>query len=131
LNETFQGVVFALDRDEDGLGGYQGVLRDGAEGGWAIDDGDVKPIASQGNEIFLNDAYGWNSLDGKRFEVSARRNGIDALPGGFGDGGIGRCRQEGGAVWYEFEAKTAGGVALGVDVDEEDGAAGQPEGVGE
>ena len=37
LRDAFQGEEFALDRDEDGIGGDQGVEGQEVEGGRAID----------------------------------------------------------------------------------------------
>ena len=126
--DPLQGKVFALDRDEDAFGGHEGAGHEEADAGRAIEDDEIKGgVVFQGGEGLADAEEG--VLKGSQFDLGpgqiqfrgqhlkaglacrlkhfhraglAEENGVEALAG---DG---------------FEAESAGGVGLGVEVDQED-----------
>ena len=125
--EAFEGVVFALDGDEEFVGGGQGVGHPDTEGGRAIEEGVV--VLAGGAEGFEDAAEleerfvhaGDFDLGSGHFVISGNDGEIRDTGGGDEFGG-GTFADHGLVKRLSLEvakAKGTGGVALGVDVGEE------------
>ena len=85
LADAFEGEVFGLHGDEDGVGGDQGVEGEQVERGRAVEDDDVKLVANglQGVAQAVFAEFGVDQLDVGADEVLGGRNDLELLdPGG-------------------------------------------------
>jgi hypothetical protein len=115
-----------LQRDEDGLGGRQGVHREQSERGRAIDEDRVVPIGDRldqaPNPAFSRVHAGKLDLsasqrDGRwREPDAAARRHDDVVEGHPIDNGVIHRVLQAMAI----HAEAAGGIALGIEVDHED-----------
>ncbi len=121
-----RGEEFALDRDEDGIGGEEGVEGEEIEGGGTVDDDEYEVVAN------LGDAFAEVELavgDVHHFEVGADQvfvggDDLETFKIGGADGVFERgiAQQdvvEAGFIGILGDAEAAGTVALRVGIDEE------------
>ncbi len=135
----FEGVVFALHGDKELVGGGEGVGHEDAEGGRAIEDGEVEGVfvaqGLQGAAELLEVVVHAGHFDFEAGEIDVRGDEGEVFDARGGDGGANVIRAgeravEGGRV-FDFGGHGAGGVALRVEVDEEDALAARGEAGGE
>jgi hypothetical protein len=130
LRDTLEGEVFGLHRDEEAVGGYEGVEGEEIESGRAIeeDEGVIRPDWGEGLAELVLASFEGDELDGGADEVFAAGNELEGVnlgrEEGFGDGGVAEkdvVDAEAGffAISCPGKAEAAGGVGLGVAVDEE------------
>ena len=127
FGDAFQGEEFALDGDEDGIGGDQGVEGEEVEGRGAIDQDEVVVVADFG-EAFAEAELAVGEVD--QFEVGADQvlvggDDVETFEIGGADGvlEVGVAQKdvvEAGFVGIFGDAEAAGGVALGVGIDDQD-----------
>ena len=121
LGEAFHGEIFALDGDEDFVGGGEGGAGELAEGGRAVEEDEVEAVELV-VELVSEGGGALAIRGGERVgigEAEGAWEDVEVGDGGF-DHGIGEGAS--GDEWVTFgggDAEAAGGVALGVDVDDE------------
>ena len=125
LDEPLERQVLGLDRDYDAIGGDQGVDRDGAERGRAVEEGAGEALAHRA-EAFAQADLG--VLDPGQLDRGARQVDVGGDDpevvgtggaGGGGDLGVAGQAVVGGRVQIAVAAEGDGRVALGVEVDEQ------------
>lgn len=127
LGESFEGVVLALEGDEDGVGGGEHVDRDEAERRGAVDEDEVVEIASRGDGLAHDElSVGVvDELDLGAGEVRSGGGDVEVLELHGVDGGVEeRALADEGVVdgpldRVPVDPDPAGRVSLGVAVDEE------------
>ena len=127
FGDAFEGEELALDGDEDGIGGDQGVEGQEVEGGRAVDDDEAVIVADFG-DAFAEAEFAVGHVD--EFEVGADEVFVGGDEGEAfefgGDDGVGRrgVAQEdvvdAGPLAVFGDAEAGGGIALGVGIDDED-----------
>jgi hypothetical protein len=130
LDEPLKGIVFALDRNQDRCGCRQGILGERPEGRWTIDKHNIETSRLKAYQVVPKPRVSEAPLGGPMLKVSSRRDAGDTLPRRSDNAPIGRKR-EGSAGIYGFGAHAAGGIRLGVHVNDEDPASRQAEGMGQ
>jgi hypothetical protein len=130
LSHAFEGKVLALDRNKDFVGGDESTGHEEPYAGWAIEDDEIESgIVAKGCEGIADAKKG--VLDSGEFHFCSRQihlGGKDLevrLPRRleYVDG-AGIPDEDGVETFTrdDFEPKTAGGVGLGVEIDEENAA---------
>ena len=135
IGEAFERQVFAVQRNQHGVGGDERVERQQAQGGRAVDEHVVVLIPDGGDETpqpFL--AMGQrDQLDLRACQLAIGRNQHEAIDDGGNDErpgiGRGRLRYQGvvnsaARPGLTFQADTAREIALRIDVDEQHPPAG-------
>ena len=128
LGDAFQGEELALDGDEDGIGGDEGVEGEEIEGGGAIDQDEVVVVADlrrgvRGGGIRGRSRSTSSRLAPTRFLSAGMRSRPSNSVGTMASSEVGIAEEdvvEAGLVGIFGDAEAAGGVALGVGVDDED-----------
>src|ERR1039457_3466113 len=124
---SFQGEEFALDGDQDGMGGDQRIEGEQVESWGAIDQNEAVGVADLGQAL----AEGVLAMgDVDEFQVGADQglvggDDVQAFESGGADGvpGVGVAQQdvvEAGFVGVLGDTETAGGIALWVGVHHQD-----------
>ena len=131
LSHSFEGKVLALHRNEDFVGGDESTGHEEADAGWAIEDDEIESgIVAEGCEGVADTEKG--VLDSGEFHFCSRQihlGGEDLevfLAGRLEHvDGTGIPDEDGVETFTrdDFEPKAAGGVGLGVEIDEENAAA--------
>lgn len=126
LGNPLQGEEFALDGDEDGIGGDEGVEGEEVEGGGAIDE-DISVLLANWGEAGLEAGLALGHLD--EFDVDADEGAVggeevEAFAAGFDDGigggfFAGEDMVEADVFGVFADAEAGGGVSLGVRVHKE------------
>jgi len=124
--DAFEGEILGLHGDEDGIGGDEGVEGQEVEGGRAIENDDLEPVADrlEGVAEAVFAIFGVDELDVGSDEVLGGGNHFEELDLGRLEevGGLGIAHEEivgSGAVGVFLEAKAGGGIGLRVAIDEE------------
>jgi hypothetical protein len=138
LGDAFEGEVLGLHGDEEGVGGDEGVEGEEVERGGAVEE-DEGIFGTDGFEAFAETVLA--ALGGDEFDVGADHvlgagdQGEVWDVGGeddFAGGGVAEEEiVDGEAGFVAGEAEAAGGVGLGIDVEQEDGDAFEGYGGGE
>ena len=126
--EAFEAEVFALDGDEEAVGGGEGAGHEDAEGWGAVDDEEVVLTGfaerAEGVGELGEVVVGAGEFDLDPGEVHGGRDHGEALDAGgddfVQDVGFSEERPVDAGVAFAGEAEGAGGVGLGVEVEEED-----------
>ena len=130
LSDSFKGKVLALHRNKDFVGGDESTGHEEPDAGWAIEDDEIESgIVAEGCEGVADTEKG--VLDSGEFHFCSRQihfGGEDLevflarrLEHVDGAG----IPDEDGVETFtrdDFEPKAAGGVGLGVEIDEENAA---------
>lgn len=127
LRDSFQRKEFALDRDQDTIGGGQGINGQEIEGGGAIDD-DVVVVVPNGFQSGPEACFAMIDVDQiqvGRDQVLIGRQERESVVGrgndSFGDAGLGeKDIVEGVAAGDFLDSDAGGGVSLGVGINQED-----------
>ena len=136
IGEALEREVFAVQRDEDRVGGDERVQREQSERGRRIDDEEVEARSQRIEEAAQPPiAIGQrNQLDLRAGEIARGGDDAEAVDGGREDEVLGDDDVAASAPgrWcrrprLSFQPQAAGGVALRVGVDDEDGGAGEGE----
>jgi hypothetical protein len=127
LSDSFEGKVLALDRNEDFVGGDESTGHEETHARWAIEDDEIESgVVAEGCEGIADAKKGVLDsgelhfcsrqihLGGEDLEVflAGRLEHVD---------GTGISDEDGIETFAldDFESKTAGGVGLWVEIDEE------------
>ena len=129
LDKSLKRIVFALYRDQDSLRCPEGVLCQRPKRGRAVNKDDIEPSRLETFEVVAQTRTCQIPLSGPTLKVSSRRDAGDALPRRLDYASIGGGREDRAGI-HGLGAHAAGGICLGVDVDDEDSASRQTEGVG-
>jgi hypothetical protein len=127
FGDAFEGEELTLDRDDGGVGSYEGIEGEEVERGRAVDEDEVK-IAADGGDAFSEAVFALGEAD--KFEIGPCEVFIggdqgEAFEGGWDDDIFGGSFSEEEVVnAWALEtfgnAQAAGSVALGVAVDDQD-----------
>ena len=130
LAHSFQGKVLALDGDENLVGGDKGAGHEETNAGGAIEDDEIESgIVAEGCEGIADTEKG--VLDSGEFHFCSRQihlggEDLEVLLAGRLEhvDGMGIPDEDGVEAFTrdDFEPKAAGGVGLGVKIDEENAA---------
>ena len=130
LSDPFEGKVLALDRNKDFIGSDESTGHEEADAGWAIEDDEIESgIVAEGCEGVADAEKG--VLDSGEFHFCSRQihlGGKDLevfLAGRLKHvDGTGIPDEDGVETFTkdDFEPEAAGGVGLGVEIDEENAA---------
>lgn len=131
LDQALERIVLALNRDDDGGTCGQGVLGERSKGRRTVDEDGVEGGVGQLSQAVAEDRGRREPLNGEGLEITPCGNSRNARPRRGNQAGRDRIGRERRARRDHLDADAAGGVALGIDVDDEDVAAGQGEGVSE
>ena len=130
FSDSFEGEIFALHGDEDLFGRDEGTGHQESDTGRAVENHEVKGrVMAEGVERFP-DTEKWVGetckLDFRAGEVEFRSQDLEVgLPGGLEhvDGaGLAQKNRIKTFAGDEFQSKSAGGVGLGVEIDQENPA---------
>jgi hypothetical protein len=127
LRNALEREEFALDGDQDGVGGEEGVQGEEIEGWGAIDQDEVVIVANRG-DAFAEAEFARleaDQLDVGAYEVLIGGDEAEAFAVGGDDGFFGgdvaeEDVVEAGVVGVFGDSKTCGGIALRVGIDDED-----------
>ena len=132
LAHSFQGKVLALDGDENLVGGDKGAGHEETNAGGAIEDDEIESgLVAEGCEGVADTEKG--VLDSGEFHFCSRQihlggEDLEVLLAGRLEhvDGTGIPDEDGVETFTrdDFEPKAAGGVGLGVEIDEEDAPTG-------
>lgn len=125
--DAFKGEEFALDGNEDGVGGHEGVEGKKIEGGWAVDEY-VLVVFADIFEVGFEDGLavlGVSELEVDADEVLVGGNDVEAVHFGAVDGvadfsGVGQDVVGGREAIGLSDSEAACGVSLGIGIDQED-----------
>jgi hypothetical protein len=130
LSDTFEGKVLALHRNEDFVGGDESTGHKEPDAGWAIEDDEIESgILAEGCEGIADTEKG--VLDSGEFHFCSRQihlggENLEVFLAGRLEhvDGKGIADKDGVETFTrdDFEPKAAGGVGLGVEIDEENAA---------
>ena len=137
IGESFEREVFAIERDQDRIGGDEGVQREQAERRWRIDEHVVEAIAEAADDRAqpLLAIRHRHEFDFRAGEIAVGGNQTEP-----GDRGLQDVRLRRGLVPRQgvidgasrgglpFEADAARQIGLGIEVDQEHALASQGQG---
>ena len=125
LDQALQRQVLGLDRDDDAVGGGQGVDADRPERGRAVEQGDGEALAHRAEPLAQArlGALDPRQLDRGAGEVAAGGDEPEVVGAGgprrLGDRGLAGQAVVGGGVQVAVAAQRDGRVALRIEVDEQ------------
>ena len=130
LSDSFKGKVLALHRNKDFVSGDKSTGHEEPDAGWAIEDDEIESgIVAEGSESVADTEKG--VLDSGEFHFCPRQihlggEDLEVLVAGRLEhvDGTGIPDKDGVETFTrdDFEPKAAGGVGLGVEIDEENAA---------
>ena len=130
LSHSLKGKVLALHRNKDFVGGNESTGHEEADAGWAIEDDEIESgIVAEGCEGIADAKKG--VLDSGEFHFCSRQihlggENLEVFLAGRLEhvDGTGIPDEDGVETFTrdDFEPKAAGGVGLGVEIDEENAA---------
>ena len=137
--EAFEGEIFALERNEEFVGGGEGVRHQDAERGRAIEEDEIErgvvaerlERGAEPGEVIL----GAGDFDFRPGEFEIAGNEPEVRPAGgddfFRDRALANEGSVNGLALERRKAEAAGGIGLGIEVDEQDARAAVGEAGGE